>query len=739
MSGTCGGVRAGDGRSRYAEALRQLTISNDGCAVQRLLIDHGEALLSQGESEVVLAAATILDLDGAAPRLLAVLGHARQLNGDWLGALAYLRAAADRQPVEPVVALRLGQLHYLSGHVDLAVEVLDRVTIRNEPGIDEIRLMCEAAIWLRAAGADDRARAMARRAADAAARRDDPAALLQSHRVLALLAAHDGDRPANDLHYRRAVRLAAALGDDRQRLGLLVNRASYLVEEGSPAEALETADAALALAEHAGLVGYQPFCHSIRGRAKARLGRFEEALADIDLAERRWREIGPSLDIAFGLLVRADVHRRRGEPSLAQAAIEEALRSTTDTAGMQPLRVLALATLARARAADDLDAAASAADEAVALASGTGRVPALLARGWVALLSGDQVAARADAATARTEAGTRRDRGGLAEALELAVLSAADPTGVAGLLDEAAALWRELGDPVGAARVALVAARLAGPPGLPAGEAAAARMRAAGVRLGSGVADASAVRVAQPPITVQTLGTFRVCRGATAVQPGEWKSRKARELFKILVAQRGRPLSRERLIDLLWAGEPTTRTGNRLSVLLSTLRTVLDPERALPEPGPVLADRDTVALDLSLIACDLETFLDAAGAALAADRRADPDTPGLLALAGGAYTGEFLPEDPYTEWSRPVRDEARTAYLAVLRTLARHTTDPEQREGYLLQLLFHDPYDEQAHRDLVHTLQAAGRHGEARRRYQTYAQRMAEIGVAAEPLLAPPR
>jgi DNA-binding SARP family transcriptional activator len=282
---------------------------------------------------------------------------------------------------------------------------------------------------------------------------------------------------------------------------------------------------------------------------------------------------------------------------------------------------------------------------------------------------------------------------------------------------------------VGEARVQLVAARLAGPIGWPLADAATAALHRYGLRVDSGVADALAVPAPQPPIAVRTLGGFQVLRDGVPIPSTEWRSKKARDLFKILITFRGRPAARERLVSVLWPDDQSDRTANRLSVLLSTLRTVLDPDRAIPEPGPVRADRDTVALDLALIAVDLETFLSLAASAQAADRQAEPAAVGLLTAAEAAYTGDFLPEDRYDEWAEPLRDTARTTHIAVLRALVRHLADPDRREPYLLQLLDHDPYDEQAHRQLVQTLLEAGRHGEANRRYAAYVERMAEIGV----------
>jgi DNA-binding SARP family transcriptional activator len=50
-----------------------------------------------------------------------------------------------------------------------------------------------------------------------------------------------------------------------------------------------------------------------------------------------------------------------------------------------------------------------------------------------------------------------------------------------------------------------------------------------------------------------------------------------------------------------------------------------------------------------------------------------------------------------------------------------------------LRVLERDPFDEAAHLSLVTVLASVGRHGEARRRYQVYAERMAELDLEAAP------
>ncbi|WP_163566661.1 hypothetical protein [Fodinicola feengrottensis] len=55
---------------------------------------------------------------------------------------------------------------------------------------------------------------------------------------------------------------------------------------------------------------------------------------------------------------------------------------------------------------------------------------------------------------------------------------------------------------------------------------------------------------------------------------------------------------------------------------------------------------------------------------------------------------------------------------------------------YHLRILERDQYDEQAHLGLVGVLKISGRHGEARRRYRFYLDRMDEIAIPPMPFPA---
>jgi DNA-binding SARP family transcriptional activator len=252
-----------------------------------------------------------------------------------------------------------------------------------------------------------------------------------------------------------------------------------------------------------------------------------------------------------------------------------------------------------------------------------------------------------------------------------------------------------------------------------------------GVRIGACTGDLLGVLTPKsaPAVAIRTLGGFDVLRDGRLVPLREWRSKKARDLLKLLVAHHGRRVSREVLMDALWPDEDPQKLGNRLSVALSILRGVLDPQHQFPPERFIRSSGDAVSLDLNALSVDVERFLAEAAVGL----RGEQDS---LELADELYAGEFLEEDAYEDWSVPVREEARATYIAVARALSERAAgagEHEQAARYLRRILERDAFDERAHLALVSSLLAAGQHGEARRAYRVYGGQMDQIGVEAMP------
>jgi DNA-binding SARP family transcriptional activator len=396
----------------------------------------------------------------------------------------------------------------------------------------------------------------------------------------------------------------------------------------------------------------------------------------------------------------------------------------------------ALIGLARIGATNDLQLARQRATQAVELGEELRKVPALLARGWVELIGGDRQPASTSADRAAIAARQRRDSPGLAEAITLGVLASVDPTVDALRLREAIDIWQETGCRLEEAATRVVAARIgASIPHLDA-YLADRMLRAHGIDVESRrVAGPLGVLVrSAPAVTIQTLGAFRVIRDGLPVPNTAWKSRKARELLKILIARR-RPTHRDQLMELLWPGVDPAVSGNRLSVLLSTLRDVLQPQ-PMPE-DPLVTTDGAVSLNRARITVDVEDFVNQASTALDAARAREPDSTARLEAAVAAHTGDFLEEDPYQEWASDLAEEVRATHIALLRALStrlRDAGDTDATVRYTLRLLEQDRYDEESYLNLVGVLLDAGRLGEARRHHRNYVRRMKEIDVPPSPL-----
>lgn len=479
-----------------------------------------------------------------------------------------------------------------------------------------------------------------------------------------------------------------------------------------------------------------------------RVGRLDEAVERYTRVVATCRRMG-SRRTAVALVGLGEVHRRRAWREQARAAYEEGLRVARASGEIQSL-VPGLAGLARVLAPDDPVAATGLADEAAQRAQGSLIVAALGAKGWVAIAAGDPGRAAELAEIAVRQARYRREPRWLAEALELRAAAEPDPSAARAALVEAHAIWHHAGAVLDADRIL---ATLAGLPGAGsedrlAGLLARQRQAAAGVAPDAATLPLLAAATGPGRVQVLVLGRFEVRVGDRPVAATAWQSRKARDLLRILVARRARVMPREELAEALWPEDDPGRTGHRLSVLLSILRTVLDPDRSAAIDQFVIAERSGIALDPTWVRIDVEEFLvDVAHGCRRYEQGSFEQAESVLAAATSAYAGDPFDDEPYADWTAPLREQARAAHLRALRTLARlarHDGDTDRVVAHLLAILERDPYDEEAHRAMVVALASAGRHGEARRAHTRYRDAMRTIGAPApdESLLvgpAPPR
>lgn len=723
-------------RGILPEALSCLVGAGDGEAICRFLTSHGDQLLAAGHSRQVIDVIEQIPEDEISYDLALLDAEARQQLGDWEGAQERYRVMVPPEgPIPPALAWRSGFLRHMQGRVSEALDLYSRGERGTEALRDEASLLGwqASAHWLR--GERDKAKELADEALELARRIDDPRALATAHTVLALVAALDGDRAANDLHYLKALEHAERGRDVVQTIRIRSNRASAYLEEGEFDSALAELDIALRLADMTGFELWRGMALSNRAQVYAYRGRVEEAVADLNEAQSAFRRIG-SLIESYPVAHLGDVYRLRGDTARARVAYEEAI-SMAEAQDDRQILVPAWSGLARLIAARDPEMALELAAKATSTDVDIGHASALVAEGWAAHGAGDLSRAAALSVEAARFARSRHDLPGLGEALELS--AAAGSADVDELLDEAAAIWSDLDAPIASARVEIAKARhLGGHEGAAvAGRAAesAAKHGAAGLAREARELQASLRREEQPRVMIKTLGGFDVVVDGQSTPRSAWQSRVAREVLWMLIANRGRPLNREVILGRLWPDDDMTKASNRLSVALSTIRRILDPHG---EHGVehLVSDRDIVRLGSDEMLVDVERFLSAA-------HRGQRELAGgdrsrglaLLAAAEELYVGEFLEEEPYADWAISLREEARSEYLTVVAALAEAATqdgDHDAAARRYLRMVERDPYSEPAHLRLVVAMRRSGRHGSARRLYGNYVARMAELDVEPE-------
>jgi ATP/maltotriose-dependent transcriptional regulator MalT/DNA-binding SARP family transcriptional activator len=724
------------------EALRSLLALGDGRRVARILADHGSALVSAGAVSIVVHAGEAIPHDERGPDVDQLVGHAYFLLGDWQKAQACLERVATRFDRLPAaLAWRLAQVHHLRGAFEEILRLRERVGSDPASVSDETRLLSFAAVasWL--SGAADDADRMAKDAVDRALALDESDVVVAARNAAGIVASGLGRHDEAVVHLMRAAEVAERGGDLLGLLRTRVNLADPLLAEGRYVEALEHLAAALELAEVSGYVFFQALALNNRAAAYLALGRLDEAYTDFEASVRLYASIGGWEIVPLAGL--GDVHRERGDHVSARAAYERTL-SVAVGAGEPPILVTARSGLARLLAIDDPVEARRLADTAAAQGPAPGATLGLLAGAWVALAAGDAAEAMRLADLVVVAAGERNEPPALAEALELRAVAVESVHDAVAALAEAEALWARLDNALGVERVRFARARLTHDRD---GARRATRvLHRLGVRVEAAAGAAGLLMAVGPEepavIRIQTLGDFRVVRRGVLVPNGEWQSRKARAVLKILIARRGRPTPREIIMDLLWPGEDTATVAKRLSVAVSTIRAVLDPGGRLGADHFLGGDATTLALNVANLDIDLNSFLTDfhEGLSRLRDGRAEDALPALEA-AEASYGGEFLPDELYADWAASPREEARTVYAAVLHALASLAAargDSDAAVLYLLRLLRSDPDDEGAHLALVRAQMASGRHGDARRAYRAYAERMTALGVEPAPFPANP-
>ena len=238
-------------------------------------------------------------------------------------------------------------------------------------------------------------------------------------------------------------------------------------------------------------------------------------------------------------------------------------------------------------------------------------------------------------------------------------------------------------------------------------------------------------------LRLQTLGAFRLWRGAQEVDPQDWRRATARQLFLLLVTFRRQMLERERIITLLWPNLDPETALRDFKVALSRLYKVLEPDRKRGAPSAYVA-RDGTRYGLRPEA-DIWLDADRFTARLTAGDRHFEQAPEMAAEhyreALALYEGDYLQAYLYEDWCSEERERLLTLYLRAAERLAGILAKAGAWEDVVevsQAILSRDNCWEQAYRLLMRAYVALGNRAQALRVYQRCESTLCEE-LAIEP------
>ena len=216
-------------------------------------------------------------------------------------------------------------------------------------------------------------------------------------------------------------------------------------------------------------------------------------------------------------------------------------------------------------------------------------------------------------------------------------------------------------------------------------------------------------------IAATIIGTLSVQRGTDVLDARSLGGPKPRQILEILLLNVGVPVSKDRLIDLLWGANPPREALTSVESYVSVLRRRLQPGGG--RSGPLRTTTGGYVLDAAAVDLDLTRF----DALLRDAQRVAPNEAyPMLVQALGMATGPLLGDELRLAWAEEER-RRHAAAVTTARVLAAESAAavgrPEDGARWARQALEDDPLNERAWTALILGLEQAGRPAEGLKAY----------------------
>lgn len=231
---------------------------------------------------------------------------------------------------------------------------------------------------------------------------------------------------------------------------------------------------------------------------------------------------------------------------------------------------------------------------------------------------------------------------------------------------------------------------------------------------------------------IDLLGRFAVRRDSRVIETAEFGGRRVRQLVRILAAERGHVVTRDALIEALWAEQLPADPATNLNVVVNRAR------RALGEPDAIqTAEGGYVLRSGPEIVVDVEQFERHVLLALDAHSTGDLAAASSAAQAAIQLWDNPFPEDAYADWARAHRDRLERLQqdaLEVAATARLSMGNAREAVNLATEAVVRQPLREAAHVLLIRAYAADGDQAAAVSAYLGLRRILAdELGIDPSP------
>ena len=224
----------------------------------------------------------------------------------------------------------------------------------------------------------------------------------------------------------------------------------------------------------------------------------------------------------------------------------------------------------------------------------------------------------------------------------------------------------------------------------------------------------------RPPgvLDIKILGPLRIQSADATLDAGGLGGTKPRQILEILLLNLGMPVSKDRLIDILWAGRPPAEALPMLESYVSVLRRHLQPGQG--KTGPLRTVTGGYMMDPLQVNLDVSRFNELSRRASQCDpREALKLLQEALALASAPLLGDEL-QASWAEEERGQHELRVGRARALAAKLALSLDEPDLAIDWAREAVAVDRFNESAWTSLILGLEAVGQPLEALRAFEEF-------------------